>query len=229
MPAGHWCCTQVRVKGRVGSGTMHQQINFYQAEFRIKEQVFSATTLLKGCGAIVLVMVFSYVFAAQKLSGMERELQIMNSQEAAAVARLEKLGPVITAIGGEQIWAKQLDEATRLLEEKQLVLSLLQGSTLGDTRGFSRYLRSLARQDTDGLWLTRISLSALGDKTTLAGQALRAELVPAYLQGLAEEPPFATQRFQQFQIEGAEEPGAGTVTFSMNSEAKLMAGVADSQ
>ncbi len=208
---------------------MRQQINFYQAEFRIEQQVFSAITLLKGCAAIVLAMVISYVFAVQKLSGMERELQIVSSQEAAAVERLEKLGPIISAIGGEQIWAEQLDEANRLLEEKQFVLSLLQGSTLGDTRGFSRYLRSLARQDTDGLWLTRISLSALGDKTTLAGQALRAELVPAYLQKLADEQPFATQRFQQFQIEGAQEPGAGSVTFSMNSEAKLMAGVGDAQ
>jgi len=88
-------------------------------------------------------------------------------------------------------------------------------------------LRSLALRDTDGLWLTHISLSALGDKTRLEGKALRADLVPAYLQSLAEEPPFAAQRFHQFQIEGPEKPNGGNVTFSMYSETPLLAGATD--
>jgi len=204
---------------------MHQQVNFYQAEFRAKEQIFCTTTMLMACGAIMLTMLLTYVFAMQKVSGIESELQIVVGQQAAAVERLEKLRPVLAAVSGEKSWSERLDDATRSLEEKQLVLSLVQGSTLGDTKGFSRYLRSLASQDTDGLWLTQIGLSALGDRTRLEGKALRAELVPVYLQSLAEEPPFAAQRFHQFQINGPEEANGGIVTFSMNSEAQLIAGV----
>ena len=33
------------------------------------------------------------------------------------------------------------------------------------------------RQAIDGLWLTHISLSAMGDKTRLEGRAIRAELI----------------------------------------------------
>ena len=109
------------------------------------------------------------------------------------------------------------------------MLGLVQGSTLGDTLGFSRYLGSLARQDTEGLWLTQIQLSALGDKNQLQGKALRAELVATYLQNLTEEPAFSAQRFNQFQIDGPEQTRAGIVTFSMNSEAQLDAGMADSR
>lgn len=208
---------------------MHQQINFYQNEFRTEQQIFSATTLLKACAAIIVAMLLTYVFALQKLDNIESELQIVSSQEAAAIERLQNVRPLISATGGQRTWSERLEDAMRSLEEKRLVVALVQGSTLGDTQGFSRYLTSLASQDADGLWLTHISLSALGDKTRLEGHALRAELVPAYLQRLAEEPPFAKQRFHQFQIDGPEAPTGGIVTFSLNSEARLTAGVTDSR
>lgn len=201
---------------------MRQQINFYRAEFRNTKTTFAATSIVAGCATAVAAMLVVYVFAVGQLSGIDKELQIFSHQENAALQRLEQMQPLIGALSGEQTWAQRLDDATRALEEKQLVLSLVQGSTLGDTLGFSRYLRSLARQDTDGLWLTRISLSALGNRNRLQGKALRAELVATYLQRLADEPPFARQRFNQFQIEGPED-GDSAVTFSMNSDDQLVA------
>ncbi len=206
---------------------MRQQINFYNAEFSAGPKIFGAATLLIGCGVILLAMALTYVFAERQASGIASKLQIVRNQEKAAIERLQNLRPTITAVSGEKTWAERLEEATHSLREKQLVLSLVQGSTLGDTQGFSRHLRSLALRDTDGLWLTHISLSALGDKTRLEGKALRAELVPAYLQSLAEEEPFATQRFYQFQIDGSEEPTGGIVTFSMKGEEELLAGGAN--
>lgn len=56
---------------------MYQQVNFYQAEFRSEEQIFCATTLLKACGAIVLAMLLTYAFAAQKVNSIESESQIV--------------------------------------------------------------------------------------------------------------------------------------------------------
>lgn len=203
---------------------MQQQINFYRAEFRDTHSAFAATTIALGCAAIALAMFVAYVFAVGQLSGIDRELDIVNQQEQAALQRLEQIQPLISAVSGEQTWAERLDDATRALEEKQLVLSLVQGSALGDTLGFSRYLRSLARQDTDGVWLTNISLSAQGDRNRLQGKALRAELVATYLRHLADEPPFARQRFNQFQINGPDDGGT-IVTFSMNSDDQLVAGV----
>lgn len=203
---------------------MHQQINFYRAEFRNPETSFGATSIAIGCAAVVVAMLLVYVFAVGQLSGIDKELHIVSQQEAAALEQLERIQPLIGAVNGEQTWSQRLDDATRTLEEKQLVLSLVQGSTLGDTLGFSRYLHSLARQDTDGLWLTRISLSAQGTRNRLQGKALRAESVATYLQRLAGEPPFARQRFNQFQIEGPSS-GEQAVTFSMNSDDQLIANV----
>ncbi|MBT8109057.1 MAG: PilN domain-containing protein [Gammaproteobacteria bacterium] len=207
---------------------MRQHINLYRAEFRNTKSTFGATSIAAGCAAVVVAMLVAYIFAIGQLSGIDKELQIVDHQESAALKQLEQMQPLIGAVSGEQTWAQRLDDATRALEEKQLVLSLVQGSTLGDTLGFSRYLRSLARQDTDGLWLTRISLSALGNRNRLQGKALRAELVATYLQRLADEPPFARQRFNQFQIEGPAD-GDAAVTFSMHSDDQLVANMVDRQ
>lgn len=179
--------------------------------------------LLQASATITLAMLLGYAFSAQQLETFELELQSVARQETAAVARLERLQPVIAAISDGKSWLERLDDATRLLEEKQLVLSLVQGSSFGDTRGFSRHLRSLARLKVDGIWLTGIRFSALGDSTRLQGRALRPGLVPAYLQYLAEEPPFSTQRFHKFQIDSVEGQSSGSVSFSVSSDAEFLA------
>ncbi len=136
---------------------------------------------------------------------------------------------MINNVTGEKNWAEQLDDSLRLLAERQAALNLIQGSSLGDTQGFSRHLRALSRQDIDGLWLTHIALSAMGDKTRLEGRAIRAELIPIYVQGLASQPPFAKQRFHHFQIDSPADGGETAVSFAMDSDVLLAADARDSR
>ncbi len=208
---------------------MQQQINFYRDDYRSVTENFATGSTLIVCGVIVLAMFLGYGFVMYKQTGIERELQTVKNQEKAAIVRLENLQPSMNAASGDQSWEVRLEEARRSLRDQQLVLGLVRDSSLGDIQGFSHHLNSLARQDTDGLWLSYIRLSALGDNTVLEGQALRADMVPAYLQGLAEEPPFATQRFNQFQIERPEDESADVVTFSVNNNEQLLADILDSQ
>ena len=195
---------------------MRQQINLYPPELRRGPKDFSAVSVLQACAAIAIAMIASYLFAAQHVSNLEAEVAVIVAQETAAIDRLSRLGPVIEAAKGEQNLARRLDDALAMLAEKQAILTLMQGSSLGDTRGFSRSLEALARQQLDGVWLTRIRLAAGEGQTTLAGHAIRPELVPAYVKRLANESPFAGQRFQQFQIDRPADQEAPTVAFSMH-------------
>ncbi len=206
---------------------MQQQINFYRSEYRTTHQKFSSGMLLATCGAIVIAMFVGYGFSMYKAIGIESELKIVTDQERAAIVRFENFQPIMDAGSGDQSWEQRLEEARRSLRDQQLVLGMVADSSLGDTQGFSHHLTSLARQATEGLWLSYIRLSSLGDNTQLEGLALRADLVPAYLQRLAEEPPFATQRFTHFQIDRPED-GGNLVTFSMNSGGILLVDVGDS-
>jgi hypothetical protein len=190
--------------------------------------------MFAACGAVLVAMLLGYGFSSYKAIGIKSELNSVTSQEQAAIVRLENFKPTIDAAGGDQPWEQRLEEARRALRDQQLVLGMVRDSSLGDTQGFSHHLTSLARQDTDGLWLSYIRLSTLGDDTQLEGQALRADLVPAYLESLTLEPPFATQRFTQFQIDRPDEDdarraGGDIVTFSMNSAQLLLVDMGGSQ
>lgn len=215
---------------------MEQQINFFRAEFKKKERNLSSASLLITCGVFVALMVAAYGYATFQSTALERELKSVKGEEKAAIVRLENFQPTIDSGGGDMSWSERLEEAKRSFREQQLVLTMVRDSAWGDTAGFSRHLTSLARQNTDGLWLSYVRLSALGDDTQLEGQALRADLVPAYLQDLALEPPFAEQRFNQFQIGrpedeegGAKQASGSIVIFSMNSGDQLLAEMAGSQ
>ncbi len=204
---------------------MKQQINLYQSQYHPQTRMFGARIMLQAAGIVLVAMFLMYVFAEKRVDNITKELEIVARQEAIAVERLQKIGPLIHAVTGETNWAEQLDNSLRMLAERQAVLEMIQGSTLGDTEGFSRHLRALARQDVEGVWLTHIVLSALGDKTRLEGRAIRAELIPLYVQELTAEAPFAKQRFNRFQIDSPVDDNETALRFSMDSEVLLAGGV----
>jgi len=197
---------------------MKQQINLYQAQYRPQTRMFPASIMLQATGLLVLAMLLMYALAQQRVGGIEQELEIMAHQEVVAIERLENIGPLIKSMTGETTWAEQLDDSLRLLAERQAVLELIRGSTFGETQGFSRHLRALGRQDIEGIWLTRIILSGLGDKTRLEGRAIRAELIPLYVQDLTAAAPFAKQRFNRFQIDSPDDATESALQFSMDSD-----------
>ncbi len=202
---------------------MNQQINLYQAQFQPQSRIFPAWFMLQAIGILLLAMALTYGFAQQRIAGIEQELEVVIRQELAAVERLQNIGPLIQAVTGEKNWSEQLDDSVRMLAERQAVLNLIQGTALGDTHGFSRHLRALARQDIEGVWLTGLALSAQGDKTRLEGRAIRAELIPLYVQDVTAETPFAEQRFHRFRIDNPAADNGTALHFSMNSDALVVA------
>lgn len=204
---------------------MQQNINFYQSQFRERAVRYPAVLLLQVCAAVLVTMVLIAAYASLRVSGVESELGIIAQQEAAAVERLENLRSTIEAVVGETSWAERLETASAELAEKEASLRLIGGTELGNAEGFARHLKSLARQATNGLWLTNIALSARGDRVWLQGEALAAELVPTYLQDLADEEPFESQRFHRLKIDdsadGADFDGLRTVSFVVSSDRSL--------
>jgi len=202
---------------------MIQQINLYQPEFLPQTDLFPVSFMLWAAGIVIVAMSAIYGFAWQGVGVAEKELQIVSQQELAAIRRLENLNPLFSSLSGERSWPEQLDDALQNLQERQAVLTLVQGATRSETQGFSRHLRALARQDVDGIWLTHIVLTALDNGTRLEGRALRAELIPLYVQDLTATPPFAAQRFNRFRIDAAVDDGDYALYFSMDTENLLAA------
>lgn len=215
---------------------MYQQINFYRSDFIRRKNRLGAGALLGISGVIVFAMIATYLYATYEMMTVKSELKTVKNLERAATERLENFNPDADAASGAESWSNRLDDAKHALRDQELVLTMVVDSSLGDIDGFSRYLRSLAHMNTDGLWLSRVRLSAMGDNTQLVGQALRPELIPIYLQDLSEEEPFAQQRFSQFLIDRPTEQSGGSkqssgdfVTFSLSSESVVVAHAGESQ
>ena len=200
---------------------MKQNINLYQPQFRPEQRIFPAKVAFIAMGLMIVAMFSIYGFAAKRVSGVQSELDLAENLETAALERLQGLRPLIAAVTGETSWSQRLDETMVAIQQKQTVLNLVKGTQFGDLRGFSRHLRALGQQEIDGLWLTRIALSASGGSTRLEGMAIRPELVPIYVQQLTATAAFTEQGFQRFRIESPAESGEGPVAFSMDSEVEL--------
>lgn len=197
---------------------MKQQINLYAEEFRPETNAFQSLFMFQAAGVLVLALVAIYLFAHSEVAGVEVEIQQVSRLESAALDRLKTVGPLILSLTGEQSWAQQLDDANRTLAERQAVLNLINSTTLGKPDGFSGQLHALSRQDVDGIWLTRIVLSAAGNSTRIEGRTYRAELIPVYVQDLTAEPSFATLRFHRFQIANEPDNADAALRFSMDSQ-----------
>ncbi len=215
---------------------MYQQVNFYRTEFITRKNRLGAGTMMAFSGVLIAAMIFGYLYATYEMMSVKSRLKVAEGQERAAITRLENFDPNAKGVGGEASWSQQLEQVKLALRDQELILDMVADSSLGDINGFSRYLTSLARMDTDGLWLSRIRLSAMGENTQLEGQALRAELIPLYLQRLALEDPFADQRFYEFLIDRPQEDEGGVkqasrdvVTFSVSSDAEFVANTGDAQ
>ena len=197
---------------------MRQQINLYQLAIRPEKQLFSGRTLLYAALIAVAALMLTHGFGAYRVNGLAKEMKLLHQQDASATERAERLVDVISQLNGGEDISRELEKRMTAMAELETLLDLLRKLGLGDTTGFSRYLKSLARQRLDGLWLTRIALSGSGTQTVLEGRALDAELVPLYLQHLSSEPAFVGKGFTRFTIERPEELESGVVKFSMHSE-----------
>lgn len=197
---------------------MNQQINLYQPAVRKEQPLFSGLVLLQGAAGLVLVLLLTYGLAQYKFSSLKSELAKLEQQESLVSERSERAMSLVASINGHGGLSGHLDAALTTLRERQAVVDLLSTIGLDNTAGFSPYLRSLARQELGGIWLTRLMFSGRGDRTTLQGMAVNPELVPVYLQRLSAEPPFVGQGFTQFEIQRPEKPSEGIIEFSMQSE-----------
>jgi hypothetical protein len=197
---------------------MQQEINLYGSEFRPETNAFQSIFMFQAAALLIVALTCIYLFARHEVSGVDAEIELVARLESAAIERLQTVGPLITSITGEQTWAQQLDEATRMLAERQSILNLIQSTALGKTDGFSAQLRALSRQDVDGVWLTRILLSSAGQATRIEGRAFRAELIPVYVQDLTAEPSFSQLRFHRFQIDNPLNAADSALVYSMDSQ-----------
>lgn len=166
---------------------MSQQINLFNPAFRKRREWFTALMLAQALAALVLIMAGTYGYQHHNISLLEQKVKAGAATLDQEQSRLVKVAAEHAPRQKDAALEKRVQEMEQLVKGEEDVLEVLQGGSLGNTQGYSGYMRAFARQTVNGLWLTEFSIKGAGKEMLLGGRTLRPELVPAYIQRLNHE------------------------------------------
>lgn len=200
---------------------MSQQINLFNPIFLTQKKYFSAVTMVQALVLILLGVGLIAVYASVQVTRLRPEAAAVTAQLDAAKAQLA----LVTAEQGARQKDVALDNRVRRLEAEvfalQRVSHLLGNEEGGGVKGYAEYMRAFSRQVVNGLWLTSFSIAGNGGQISLAGGAIRPELVPAFLGRLGNEPTMRHRSFDMLEMAAGDDQGrdTSTVTFQLSSAA----------
>ena len=193
---------------------MNQQINLYQPMFRKQEKVFSAIAMTQIVGLLIVVLGGIYAYNLWSLRPFEQELANVNVEKDKLQQELAKLEAKSQTNIKSQLMEDEIKLISRELEQKRRVEQILSAGSFGNRNGFSGYFEGLARQHVSGLWLTNVTLHNGGTQLILKGKTNNAELIPIYIQKLANEKAFAGLSFNVLEMTRAEND-TGIIVFNI--------------
>jgi Tfp pilus assembly protein PilN len=196
-----------------------QQINLFNPVFLKQEKYFSAATMAQGLGLIIVACIGLGAYATYRAVNVEREAGMIAAQLKNEKAQLDKLSKDTKPPQKSKAVKEELDRAEQELAALRQVSDVLGRGEVGNTLGYSEYLRAFARQIVDGVWLTGFNIQGAGSEITLQGRALQAELIPVYIGQLRREPVMKGKSFAALEINlpEATAPAKGGTTAQRDS------------
>jgi hypothetical protein len=181
---------------------MSQQINLYNPAFRKSRDWLTATPLLLTAGGVLLAILLLATWASWRAEGSERRAALQEAKLKTAQENLMTLSKAVAASQSNTTLATELARVQLALKRREQVMALLaEGGTIGNTTGFSEYLRGLARQLPSGLWLTGFTIGGDGDGMEIRGRMLNAATLPEYIRRLNSEKVFQGRSFSALTIQ----------------------------
>jgi len=180
---------------------MSQQINLFNPIFMKQKKYFSVVTMLQALGLIVAGSAVFYAYAAYQVNQLAQQSAATTKRYALEQNRLARY----LSEYSPQKATQQLEQEMRKLEAQaaaqQGIIATLKSGAMGNTTGYSGYLRAFARQVVPGLWLSGFDIEGDGTQISLHGGVLKPSLVPAYIQRLNREKIMHGKSFAALQMQ----------------------------
>lgn len=188
-----------------------QQINLYNPALR-RQRVWLSLGNLAALSGVFALFLLALGFVLHSQAGANRQrVQQLETRLATARAETMRLSTQLGASPERDAAARELAELKRQLALRREVLVALQGGAAIDggrsSAGFSDYLRGLARQTVNGLWLTGFAVAQGGDGMEVRGRMLVVDRLPEYIRRLNGEASFKGRQFVSLDISRSGRPG----------------------
>lgn len=179
---------------------MSYYINLYDESLRSRRAMPDAAALAAALVAVCVLVLGWHVWLRQdsarmqvQVHGAEAELKVERERLAAALQAAQAPQP-------DAALSAELARTRAAAQARQAIMGALDGGALGNTDGFSAYLRAFARQVVDGLWLTGFDIDAGGTDMAIEGRATDAALLPGYIRRLNAEAVFQGREFAALRL-----------------------------
>ena len=199
---------------------MSQQINLLTRLSRKKSGHFSVKDMSLALLLVVLGAGAFYGYAAYQVNRLARLSVETDQHYALEQARMSKLQTQYSPQESSRLLEEQLKQTLARATAQQAVVETLKNGALGNTTGYSEYMRAFSRQVVNGLWLTGFDIVGDAAQMSMSGGVLSPDLLPAYVQRLSREnvmrgKSFATMQMEQPKSESGR--GAHYYRFTMQS------------
>lgn len=191
---------------------MRRHLNLYDPSLRRQRQWLTLPNIAAAAaGLFLLILVWGFL-ARGEAYRQEQGLRIAAEELSALQQETAALANRVAGLKADPRLERELRETEATLAMHREILDWLERS--GETPpggAYADYLRGLARQTIDGVWLTVFTVGSHGAGMEIRGRTLDPALLPDYIRRLNGERAFQGRRFAEFRVS----PGGAA-----NSDAK---------
>lgn len=182
---------------------MSQQVNLFNPIFMKQRKYFTLLTMLQALGLIVAGSLCFYGYAVYQVAQLDlqsgKNTKLFNDEQARYARYVSEFSPQRE----NQLLQDEVGKLERDLTEQTELVSTLKSGSVGNTTGYSQYMRAFSRQVVTGLWLTGFKVTGDAAQISLSGGVVSPELLPAYIQRLGKEPAMMGKSFSTLQMQQA--------------------------
>jgi len=182
---------------------MSQQINLFNPIFLKQRKYFSLLTIFQALGLIVLGSLFFYGYALYQVGQLKQQSEESTRRFNAEQARLARYTAEFSPQQANQTLQTEVWRLEKELAEQTRMVDTLKSGSVGNTTGYSQYMRAFSRQVVQGLWLTGFKVTGDAAQISLSGGVLDPELLPIYIQRLGRERAMQGKSFSTLQMQQA--------------------------
>jgi cell division protein FtsL len=185
---------------------MSQQINLFNPIFMKQRKYFSLLTMLQALGLIIAGSLVFYGYAVYQVNQLGQQLEENTKRYNAEQTHLANFMTEFSPQQAQQLLQDEVQRLEKQTAEQNELIETLKSGAVGNTTGYSDYMRAFARQVVQGLWLTGFKVTGDAAQISLSGGVVNPELLPEYIQRLGKESvmqgkTFSTLKMQQTKAE----------------------------
>ncbi len=187
---------------------MSQQINLFNPVFLKQRKYFSLLTMLQALGLIVLGSLFFYGYALYQVGQLKQQSEESTTRFNAEQARFARYSAEFSPQQANRTLQGEVQGLEKELADQTRMIDTLKSGSVGNTTGYSQYMRAFSRQVVQGLWLTAFKMTGDAAQISLSGGVLDPELLPIYIRRLGREQAMQGKTFSTLQMKQTKtEPG----------------------